>query len=118
MTDSIFLKILDMSLTSGIAVIFVIAARLLLKRAPKIFSYAAWSVILFRLICPFSFESAIGLIPSGVRPSENPGFIVAASTAGAQIQNITVLAVPSDCHGLQSENIYGFSVYCFWRFTV
>lgn len=96
MTDSIFLKILDMSLTAGIAVIFVIAARLLLKRAPKIFSYAAWSVVLFRLICPFSFESAIGLIPSGVRPSENPGFIVAASTAGAQIQNITQLTVPSD----------------------
>ena len=29
---------------------------------PKIYSYALWSVVLFRLICPFSFESIFSLI--------------------------------------------------------
>lgn len=54
--DAVFIKVLNMSLTASYAIIFVLAVRLILKRAPKIFSYALWSVVLFRLICPFSFE--------------------------------------------------------------
>nr|WP_303740757.1 M56 family metallopeptidase [Lutispora saccharofermentans] len=58
-----FLQILNMNITAGYVILFVIAARLLLKKAPKIFSYALWSVVLFRLICPFSFESMFSLMP-------------------------------------------------------
>ncbi len=61
--DKLFLQILNMNITAGYVILFVIAARLLLKKAPKIFSYALWSVVLFRLICPFSFESMFSLMP-------------------------------------------------------
>lgn len=47
----------NMSLTAGIVILCVIVARLLLKRAPKIFSYALWAVVLFRLLCPVSLPS-------------------------------------------------------------
>ena len=68
MLDNLFLQILNMSYTASIVILFVLAARLLLKKAPKIFSYALWSVVLFRLVCPFSFESLVSLLPGNPAP--------------------------------------------------
>ncbi len=62
--DDVFLSLLNMSFTSSIVIFAVLVIRLLLKKTPKIFSYALWAVVLFRLLCPFSFESAVGLLPS------------------------------------------------------
>lgn len=58
-----FLTILNMSLVAGYAALMIMIVRLLLKKAPKIFSYALWAVVLFRLLCPFTFESSLSLIP-------------------------------------------------------
>jgi len=74
--DAIFLQVLNMSLTASYVILFVLAARLFLKKAPKIFSYALWSVVLFRLICPFSFESLFSLLPINANPI--PGDIMYA----------------------------------------
>ncbi len=68
MLDKLFLQLLNMSFTGGIVILFVLAVRLLLKKAPKIYSYVLWSVVLFRLICPFSFESALSLLPTKANP--------------------------------------------------
>lgn len=68
MLDKIFLQVLNMSFTAGIVILFVFVVRLLLKNAPKIFSYVLWSVVLFRLICPYSFESIFSLLPTKVTP--------------------------------------------------
>jgi beta-lactamase regulating signal transducer with metallopeptidase domain len=68
MLDNLFLQILNMSFTASIVILFVLGARLLLKKAPKIFSYALWSVVLFRLVCPFSFESLMSLLPNNPAP--------------------------------------------------
>lgn len=57
-----------MSLTSSFVIIFILLARLTLKKASKIFSYALWSAALFRLICPFSFESVWSLLPVNSEP--------------------------------------------------
>ena len=54
MLDTIFMRILDMSKTASLVILVVILARLCLKRAPKVFSYALWAVVLFRLLCPVS----------------------------------------------------------------
>lgn len=56
-----FPKILNMSLTASVAIVFVMLLRLLLKKAPKVISYALWGVVLFRLLCPVSFESGMSL---------------------------------------------------------
>ncbi|MFI3254210.1 MAG: M56 family metallopeptidase [Eubacteriales bacterium] len=61
--ENVFLAVLNMSLTASYIIPFVVLARLLLKKVPKIYSYSLWSVVLFRLLCPFSLESALSLLP-------------------------------------------------------
>ena len=64
MLDDLFMTILDMTKTGSIVILVVILARLLLRRAPKVFSYALWAVVLLRLLCPVSFgASTVSLIP-------------------------------------------------------
>ena len=54
-------KLLNMSLTGAITIICVLLLRLLLKKAPKVISYALWGVVLFRLLCPVSITSGLSL---------------------------------------------------------
>ena len=61
--DKLFLQIINMSITSSYVILFVIVIRLLLKKFPKIFSYALWFIVLFRLIFPFSIKGFFSLIP-------------------------------------------------------
>lgn len=59
--------LLKMSVTGTIVICVVLALRLCLRRAPKIFSYVLWLVVLFRLLCPVSIAlpvSVFHLIPS------------------------------------------------------
>ncbi len=70
MLDTVFLKVLNMSYTASYVILAVLLVRLLLKKAPKSFSYALWSVVLFRLVCPWSFESAFSLLSIGGRTTE------------------------------------------------
>ncbi len=59
-----FYVVLSMSITGALVILAVIAGRFLLTKAPAICSYLLWAVVLFRLLCPFSFESALGILPS------------------------------------------------------
>lgn len=59
--QDLFVKVLNMSITGSYAILAVIIVRLLLRRAPKLFSYGLWSIVLFRLVCPVSFSSALSL---------------------------------------------------------
>ena len=61
--SSCFITILNMSLTASYVALAVIIVRWLLKKAPKVFAYALWAVVFFRLLCPFTFESSLSLIP-------------------------------------------------------
>lgn len=67
MTD-LSLSVLNMSLIAGYVILFIILIRLPLKKAPKVISYALWSVAAFRLLCPFSFESVFSLLPTNAAP--------------------------------------------------
>ena len=57
-----FARILNMSLTGSIVIAVVLLARLFLKRAPKIYSYALWAVVLFRLLCPLSITAGLSVL--------------------------------------------------------
>lgn len=61
--DIIFSKILSMSLSASFVIAAVLLLRLLLRKAPKKYSYFLWLLVFFRLLCPFSIESAFSLIP-------------------------------------------------------
>lgn len=55
-------KILNMSITAGIVIAAVMLLRLALRKAPKIYSYLLWFIVLFRLLCPVSVSSAASLM--------------------------------------------------------
>lgn len=61
--SDLFPTLLDMSFTASLVILAVCVLRLLLKRAPKLFSYGLWLVVLFRLLCPVSFETAVSILP-------------------------------------------------------
>lgn len=61
MTD-MFARVLNMSLTAGVMILVVVLARLALRRAPRRCSYVLWSVVLFRLLCPWSLSSAVSIL--------------------------------------------------------
>lgn len=63
---SVFTQVLQMSLTGSLVILVVCLARILLKRAPKIYSYALWALVLFRLLCPFSLTSQFSILPDKV----------------------------------------------------
>lgn len=63
--ETVFLKILNMSVAGGYCIVFVMLIRLLLKKAPRIYAYALWAVVLLRLLFPFFPESRLGLVPLG-----------------------------------------------------
>lgn len=74
--SELFLTVLNMSLTASYVIIFVILFRLLLKKAPKVISYALWGVVAFRLLIPFSFESMFSLMPRNANTVPIPHDII------------------------------------------
>ena len=59
-----FLTVVNMSISASWIVLAVLLLRLLLKRAPKWIIVLLWGIVAIRLICPFSIESSLSLIPS------------------------------------------------------
>ena len=62
--SDLFLKIVNMSISASWLVVAVLILRLVLKKVPKWVNVLLWGIVAVRLICPFSFESALSLIPS------------------------------------------------------
>lgn len=59
-----FFWVLNTSISASFLVVAIIILRLILKKAPKAMIVALWGMVAIRLICPFSLESALSLIPS------------------------------------------------------
>lgn len=96
--EGAFITLLNMSITASYVAIAVMTARLLLKKAPKVFSYTLWSAVLFRLICPVSFSSGFSLL----------GLIQPVQTGMSSTQyipqDIGMAALPTVDTGLDSVN--------------
>lgn len=59
--SGIFLMVCNMSVTAVFVIVLVLLARLFLTKAPRSFSYYLWILVAFRLICPYSFSSAVSI---------------------------------------------------------
>ena len=62
---SIFIKLLNLSISAGMLVLLVFAFRLFLKKYSRRAVCLLWIVVAMRLIIPFSFESSFSIMPSG-----------------------------------------------------
>jgi beta-lactamase regulating signal transducer with metallopeptidase domain len=63
---SILVGLLKLSLPAGILIAAVLLARQLLRKAPKWISCALWALVALRLICPFTIESPLSVMPNDV----------------------------------------------------
>lgn len=63
--ETVFVTLLNLSITASWLVLAVAALRILLRKAPKAVFVFMWALVAVRLICPFSPESVFSLIPSG-----------------------------------------------------
>lgn len=69
--DDVFLKLVNLSISASWLILAVLVLRIVLKKAPKWVMPLLWGVVALRLVCLFSIESALSLIPSAETiPSE------------------------------------------------
>ncbi len=89
--ETLFINILNMSLTAGWLVLAVVLIRGVFKRLPKVFRCVLWAFVGIRLICPWFIESDASFIPSArvvptdIVQAENPNIIT-----GVEFLNTTI----------------------------
>lgn len=84
---TVFSRVINMSLTGGLAILAVVLARLFLKRVPRAVSYGLWAVVLFRLLCPVAISSdasLLGLVNAHVKEA----------AVGNRLEYISIEALP------------------------
>ncbi|MCW3491644.1 M56 family metallopeptidase [Dethiobacter alkaliphilus] len=103
--SSTFITVLNMSLTASYVAIAVMIVRVLLRKAPKVFSYSLWAAVLFRLVVPFSIKSKLSLfqfqvttIPQDIvysqRPAINSGVQLLDNMVNRTIHSSLSLVAP------------------------
>ena len=63
MLQKVFITVLDMSIAAGYCAVFVMFARLFMKKLPKSYSYILWVLVFVRLLLPVVPESSWSLLP-------------------------------------------------------
>jgi len=101
MRSEIFLKLLNMSISAGWLVLAVVILRVLFRRMPKWIIVLLWGIVAIRLVCPFSLQSPLSLLPSAetVRPGVtaqqapqiNTGIPVVNNAIGPVLEGISGL---------------------------
>ena len=92
---SLFLSVLNISLTASFIIVAVIFVRVLLKKAPKVISYALWAAVGVRLVMPFTFENISGLFQFKAAPiplSNNAQSLPSIDGGITVVNNINTLA--------------------------
>ena len=100
---SVFERLLNMSITGSIVIAVVLLARLCLKRAPKIYSYLLWSVVLFRLLCPVSFSSDVSVLEPVPGRSADSGWAVSSQPLRQAVQCETRPQAEATPEGLEHQ---------------
>ena len=62
--ESIFLKILNMSISASWLILVILLLRLIFRRLPKWIMVLLWGIVALRLLLPVSLESNLSLIPN------------------------------------------------------
>lgn len=63
--SGLFLSVLNRSIAASWLVLAVLLLRFVLKKAPKWITILLWGMVAFRLLCPFTIENPLSLIPRG-----------------------------------------------------
>ncbi|MBO6054961.1 MAG: hypothetical protein J6P31_05515 [Oscillospiraceae bacterium] len=97
--ERLFLSLLRMSVQTGVVILAVLAGRILLRKAPKRWSYLLWTAVLFRMLCPFGIQSPFSLLqilpgPFRNQPTEAARLVSSGTPAAGGIPAAPVPADP------------------------
>lgn len=59
-----FLEVLNLSITASWLILVILLFRLVFRKTPKWVNCLLWGFVAIRLICPFSVESSLSVVPS------------------------------------------------------
>ncbi len=62
---NVFNTIIEMNVKAAVVILFILLIRVLIKNAPKRFSYMLWAVAGFRLCIPYSFKTIFSVFSFG-----------------------------------------------------
>ena len=100
---SLFIKLLNLSISAGMLILLVFMLRFILKRTSRRATCLLWVVVGLRLVIPFSFESSLSIMPSGdfVKMETAPEAVEVAYTdignnIGGQSHKITLYDTTTD----------------------
>ena len=101
--EQTFITFLNMSLTGSYIIVAIMLFRLLIKKAPKNFSYCLWAIAGARLLFKFSFSSVLSIFNLFSVPAET------SSLSGATVNNyvpddIGLLPVPKISTGIPAAD--------------
>ena len=119
--EALFLKLVNMSITASWLVLAIIAVRLVFSKTPKWILCLLWGLVAFRLICPFSIESALSLIPNPeplpqdiiytAHPQLQSGIIIVDNTINPMLESSMTPIEPASANPTQ---IWSFILYQVW----
>lgn len=98
--------IVNMSMTASIVIIAVLLLRLVLRKAPKVYSYLLWFIVLFRLLCPVSISSAVSLMGMFDTPVTEEGVITYIPYADNSVREVTAVNFEIIPDGLASMEMH------------
>lgn len=101
--EQAFITVFNMSITGCYVITAIMLFRLILKKAPKIFSYCLWAIAGFRLVCSFSFSSVFSIFNIFSMPSQTAA--VSGTTVNSYVPyDIGLLPVPEISTGIKSAD--------------
>ena len=125
--ESLFLTVLNMSLAASYVIAAVLLLRLLLKKAPRRYSYALWSAAAFRLCCPVSFSAgfslfglldltqkgaALDFVPENLGLMAQPAIHTGMATVNMLLADALPAATPTN--SVNPMQIWIFAGMCVW----
>lgn len=133
--ETLFLNIVNISITASWVILAVIFIRFIFKSAPKSYRILLWSLVGIRLITPITIESKSSLIPSAstiptnitssIMPSINSGisgvdnrvnYIISESIAQSTVDTL-VLDISKLCAWIWIGGIVVLCGYCIFSYV-
>lgn len=126
----LFRTVLNMSITGTYIASAIIILRLFMKKLPKKYSYMLWAILGIRLLCPFSFSSAVSVfnflvpektvtqsgqmeyVPWGIEYAEQPQVTVSVPQVNDSIN--TVLPPAEPVSSVNPIQVYMFIAATVW----
>ena len=81
---SLFFTVAELSLSAVPVILVLFALRFLLRRAPKVYSYALWAIAGFRLLCPVALPSDWSLFNLPIFQGRDPKEAIALTERAVQ----------------------------------